>query len=219
MINWNIRHELEDFMQNVHNKKILDFGCGDARYKEIIGKNNSYVGIDVAESGHLSEDKNFNILWDKKKLPFNMDSFDIIVCTEVLEHVENIDITINELKRVLKKNGLLFVTMPFIWVEHEKPYDFRRFTSFGIKKFFSDNDFELVKYKKLVNGKLAYYQLLLSELDRTLRDDNKFKLGTSFKNLYYLIITLLFKVLIKFFLPKSTFKEMYINNCIIIKKK
>jgi len=219
MINWNIKNQLKEFIENFHNKKILDFGCGDARYKNILSKNNSYTGIDVDESGHPTEDKKFDLLWDNKKLPFDNDSFDVIICTEVLEHVENLDVTIKELKRVLKKKGSLFVTMPFIWVEHEKPFDFRRFTSFGIKKFFLDNGFELVKYKKLVNGKLAYYQLLLSELNRTLVEDSKFKTESIIKRFYYFTVTLIFKIFMKFLLPKSTFKDMYINNCIVVKKK
>ena len=162
MINWSIKFELKEFLQSHSKKKILDFGCGDGRYKEIIKEKNTYVGVDVEVSGKDIDDKNFDILFDKNRLPFEEKSFDIIIFTEVLEHVEDLEKTIKELKRVLKNEGLIFVTTPFMWVEHEKPYDFRRLTSFGIKKLFIENDFHIVSYKKLVTGKSAFKEIFIS---------------------------------------------------------
>ena len=133
MINWEIRHEVKNFFENIKNKRVLDFGCGDGRYKKYIIDNNEYIGIDVDESGHPNQDKKNDITWNKKKLPFENEFFDIILMTEVLEHIENVGETLDELNRVLKNNGKIFITSPFLWKEHEKPYDFQRFTSFVVR--------------------------------------------------------------------------------------
>ena len=106
----------------------------------------------------LPLDKNYDVLWDKKKLPFENDVFDIVLMTEVLEHVENVDITLREINRVLKIGGLILVTVPFIWPQHEKLFDFQSYTSFGIKKVFDYYGFETIYYKKLVQ-RCLYWQL------------------------------------------------------------
>ena len=65
----------------------------------------------------LKIEKQLIIFWDDKTLPFEDEMFDIIICTEVLNQVDDMDNTINELKRVLKKDGKLFITMVFIFGE------------------------------------------------------------------------------------------------------
>jgi ubiquinone/menaquinone biosynthesis C-methylase UbiE len=105
MINWQIKNELKEFLLNYKNNKILDFGCGDARYKKFIEENNEYIGVDSKTTGFENSKKNADIYWDNQTLPFENESFDIIICTEVLHQVDDIDSTINELKRVLKKGG------------------------------------------------------------------------------------------------------------------
>ena len=175
MINWQIQKEVKKFFNNIENKKILDFGCGDGRYKKFISKTNDYTGIDVEESGHLNTAKKYDIIWNKKKLPFENDYFDAILMTEVLEHIEDIDTTLKEIYRVLKKNGSILITVPFMWKEHEKPYDFQRFTSFGLKKLFQKNGFEIINQKKLVEKKMAIMELFESEFNKQtkLNSENK----------------------------------------------
>ena len=217
MLNWNIKFELKKFLDGLEKKKILDFGCGDARYKEIISRKNSYTGVDVKISGHPEDNKNYDMLWDNNKLPFLDESFDVVVCTEVLEHVEELNITIQELRRVLKKGGLMFITMPFIWAEHEKPYDFRRFTSFGIKKVFTDYGFNIISHKKLVKGKNAFQQIFYSETSRNFSKYYKNNFIKLFIKIYFNFLNTIFRIFVKL-LPKNTFSEIYINNCLIVKK-
>ena len=65
-----------------------------------------------------------------------------------IEHVENFNLIIEEIYRSLKKGGRAVVTMPFITAEHEIPYDFRRLTSFGIKREFEKIGFKVKSLKK-----------------------------------------------------------------------
>ncbi|HLY33902.1 MAG TPA: methyltransferase domain-containing protein, partial [Jatrophihabitantaceae bacterium] len=66
-------------------------------------------------------------------LPFRDASFDSILCTSVLEHVDNAEYAVSEIARVLKPGGRLLVTVPFLYPEHEAPYDFWRTTHHGLR--------------------------------------------------------------------------------------
>ena len=69
----------------------------------------------------------------------------------MLEHVKNPHIYITEILRVLKPNGKLMLSVPFFWIEHEKPFDYRRFTQNGIKNFLISRGFE-VKFSRKTTG-------------------------------------------------------------------
>jgi len=66
-------------------------------------------------------------------LPFEDSSFEAVLCTQVLEHLERPGKAVKELYRVLKPGGKLFLTAPMAHKEHQVPYDFYRYTSFGLK--------------------------------------------------------------------------------------
>jgi SAM-dependent methyltransferase len=66
------------------------------------------------------------------------ESVDAIFCFEVLEHVENLSTAVDEAFRVLKPGGLFFGSVPFSLPIHEDPFDFSRFSKFGIIRLFSN---------------------------------------------------------------------------------
>ncbi len=218
MINWAIKNEVQKFLNNIENKKILDFGCGDSRYKELIDNSNNYIGIDVIDSGHPDYNKKHDLIWDKKKLPFEDNFFDLILMTEVLEHVDNVETTLKELHRVLNINGSMLITVPFLWKEHEKPYDFQRYTSFGLKNLFIKNGFEIISQRKLVEKKMAILELINSEFNAIKVSDLKRNKYFFFTKFYYFFLKNFFKLIFKFFISKSNFKDYYIGNSIIVKK-
>ena len=71
-------------------------------------------------------------------MPFENESFDLVVCQAVLEHVKNPKIIINEIERVLKKKGLFYCTVPVLQGYHADPYDFQRFTQKGIENLLNN---------------------------------------------------------------------------------
>jgi len=110
--------------------KILDAGCGIGMYGlEYALKNNiSVIGVDLSEdkirnAKKLKESlqaKNIQFLeGDLTKLNFKDDSFDFIICSDVLEHIPNDEKALKELGRVLKKNGTLLLTFPYNY-EHSR---------------------------------------------------------------------------------------------------
>jgi len=102
-----------------HKLKILDAGCGEGHlikrlYNE--DKNNLYYGIDITKiaikkAKHRCPYATVK-LCDLSKIDFNDAFFDVVICTEVLEHIHNYNIAIDELKRVLKLDGTIIITFP-----------------------------------------------------------------------------------------------------------
>jgi SAM-dependent methyltransferase len=114
-------------LPNNQKLNIYDFGCGQKPY-QVFASNHNYIGIDIDEKNIYAD-----IYADISKVPVEDNMADIVTSFYVLEHVENPQDILNEKYRVLKKGGELFMLVPLYWEEHEKPYDFFRFTRFGIE--------------------------------------------------------------------------------------
>jgi len=71
-----------------------------------------------------------------ESLPFVDEAFDIVYCCAVLEHVPQPEVIIQEMHRVLKWGGHIYVEIPFLQPFHAAPHDYARVTSQGIKKWF-----------------------------------------------------------------------------------
>ncbi|MCF8039382.1 MAG: glycosyltransferase [Desulfohalobiaceae bacterium] len=111
---------------------VLDAGAGEGGYRDYFGKQR-YIGVD---SGQGDQDWDYSRLSARAELtdlPFAGDRFEAVVCTQVLEHLPEPGQALRELFRVLKPGGRLYLSAPQGWCEHQQPYDFFRFTSFGLK--------------------------------------------------------------------------------------
>lgn len=128
--------------------RVLDFGCGAKPYRSSFVNCDEYIGCDIAMSGHSHENEDVDCFYDGKTLPFQDESFDGIFSSEVFEHIFNLEEIIRELNRVLKPGGQMLITVPFVWNEHEQPYDFARYTSFGISDLLQRNGFEIIELRK-----------------------------------------------------------------------
>jgi SAM-dependent methyltransferase len=128
--------------------RVLDVGCGQKPYQSLFPAT-EYVGMDVEISGHNHADEQIDVYYDGILFPFEDHSFDSIICNQVLEHVATPCVTLSEIHRVLKPQGYVLLTVPFLADEHEQPFDFYRYTSFGMKYLLEDNEFfEIVKTVK-----------------------------------------------------------------------
>ncbi len=117
-------------------KRILDIGCGIKPYQTLF-RNCEYVGIDIQGGGHADVAKFVDRYYDGDTIPYGDAEFDVIICTQVLEHATNPERVIQESYRVLKPGGTVIYTLPMVYPEHEIPYDFRRFTRYGLEKYFN----------------------------------------------------------------------------------
>jgi SAM-dependent methyltransferase len=96
-------------------------------------------------------------------LPFADGTFDTVVSFETLEHVTDSTTMIAELRRVVKPGGAVIISVPFLWGEHCQPYDYFRFTTFGLRHLFESAGLRVV-HQARVGGfwtfygqRLAYY--------------------------------------------------------------
>lgn len=161
-ISVNLRKAYEEkiplHLKNGNNLKILDYGCGDKPY-EYLFENHAvlYVGADVGNNPKA--EYNFK---PGEKLTFSNEEFDIVLSSQVLEHVEDVSSYLNECSRVLKQDGLLFLSTHGTWQYHASPYDFYRWTSLGLKTVISKHKFEVIDFVSVLGQLAVTSQLRLS---------------------------------------------------------
>ncbi len=107
---------------------LLDIGCGGKPYRELFNRVERYVGIDLPAPGCKAD-----AYADALRLPFADASFDTVLCNQVLEHVPEPARLMREAQRVLAPGGVLLLTTPQVWGLHHEPYDFFRYTRYGLK--------------------------------------------------------------------------------------
>ena len=115
------------------NGLVLDIGAADRWIEKYLPKNTSYIALDYPATGQELYAAKPSVFADAANLPFGDNLFDAIICLEVIEHVPDPHKVIIEIARVLKKGGIAWVSMPFLYPLHDAPFDFQRFTEFGIK--------------------------------------------------------------------------------------
>ena len=139
---------------------VLDFGCGSKPYRRWFTKARSYIGVDLHVSGHDHSSSSIDCFYDGRNLPFADAQFDAVVAFEVFEHVSNLAEILLELRRVLRRPGRLLLSIPFLWPEHEQPFDHARYTTFGIADLLRGAGFTILELKKVNPGSAAIIQLL-----------------------------------------------------------
>ncbi len=129
----------------------LDVGCGLKPFASSFNHAH-YTGIDIEVSGRSGDMKVPDKYFDGINIPYEDTMFDGILCTQVLEHVENLDLLLAECNRVIKMGGGFVVSVPFLYREHEQPYDFRRFTSYGLMLALTRNGFQVSSCLKCLSA-------------------------------------------------------------------
>jgi SAM-dependent methyltransferase len=110
---------------------VLDAGAGECSYKRLFS-HCRYTAVDLAVGDNSWNYQNLDHVAPLDQLPFEDHSYDAVLCTQVLEHLERPSDCLSELYRVLKPGGRLYLTAPMSHFEHQVPYDFFRYTSFGL---------------------------------------------------------------------------------------
>jgi len=105
----------------------LDLGCGDGPYADLFPLR---IGMDSRPGPGV------DVVGDIHTLPFEDERFDIILCTEVIEHLHSPHSAVAEMHRVLKCGGRLILTTRFVFPLHDVPHDFYRYTHYGLRHLF-----------------------------------------------------------------------------------
>jgi ubiquinone/menaquinone biosynthesis C-methylase UbiE len=136
---------------------LVDVGCGEKPYRSVFANHvESHVGIDIKNS--VTGDA-VDVIGDAYETSLPDQSCDTILCTEVLEHLEDPPRALLEMRRILRPDGHVILTVPFFWHLHEVPRDFYRYSEFGLRHQFEAAQFEIVEIRPLTGFLVTFAQL------------------------------------------------------------
>lgn len=133
-----------DFLEK--ESRILDVGAGSQTYKTFF-KHCHYEATDFCHVNKHYAVKPHFICDLNCPLPIKDDSYDAVMCIQVLEHIKYPKNLIKEFQRILKKNGHLFLVVPQGWGLHDEPHNYFNFTLYGIKQLLEQANFEITMLK------------------------------------------------------------------------
>ena len=148
------------------------------------------------------------------QFPVENGEFDWVICNQVFEHVYNPDQFLSEITRVLKFKGGLLMTVPFVWDEHEQPYDFARYTSFGLKYLLEKHGFTVVEHRKTLADVRTLFQLFNDYIYKVTATKNPY-LNTLLCILLMSPLNIMGQVIYRL-LPRN--KDLYLDNVILARK-
>ncbi|HVJ55901.1 MAG TPA: class I SAM-dependent methyltransferase [Aliidongia sp.] len=130
-----LKREMIEFARTVPaNALVLDAGAGDSPYRPLF----AHCRYEAAD--FVKVDKPYaaqTYICDLTSIPVEAERFDCVIFNQVMEHVPEPELVLRELRRVLKPGGVLFYSAPLFYEEHEQPYDFYRYTQFGVRYLFT----------------------------------------------------------------------------------
>lgn len=137
----------------------LDLGAGNAKYRHIIKpKTSKYITFDMVPG------PNIDVVGDILNLSFEDKSFDTVISTQVLEHVQKPWVMVSEIERILRPGGTAIVSAPFLVPYHADPHDYFRYTKEGMSALFTINNFEVIE----CNGYGGFFGVLYEMIHFTM---------------------------------------------------
>lgn len=215
--NYLIRKGLKKALLNNSNKLngiLLDFGCGSKPYEKLFVSAKEYIGVDLKIEGREENHQYVDKFYDGKTIPYEDEIFDSLLSTEVLEHVFNIEEVLKEMNRVLKKGGKALITTPFMWEEHEMPYDFARYTTPALIYMYEKNGFKVVHHEKVGNYIEVIAQFSLNYFKNILPNN---KIIRQLLLLPFIFIFNVIGLIFSTILP--TDRTAYFNNVFLLEKR
>jgi len=167
-----LRKQIKSILKDQYFDFALDVGGGDgSRYRDLINAN-KFLSLDI-DSGSRPD-----IVASADSIPFESSSVDFILSAQMLEHVTNPKLCLDEMWRVLKCDGLLLITVPFLGETHSEPNDFWRFTNFGLELVLQESGFETILILSRGNYRAVKAQFLIRYLiEKFAQEDNSWLLG------------------------------------------
>lgn len=143
-----------EFLAEHATGQLLDVGGGERPYGELFeSRVDRYVGLEYPPSADSLHPEIWGVLdrlqgvvdvfGDGMRMPFKDDSFDTVMSLEVFEHLADPDACLREIERVMRPDGVLLFTVPFVAPLHQLPFDYYRFTPQGIAAMLDRHGFEV----------------------------------------------------------------------------
>jgi len=133
LVRW-LREQAEDAHAALGRYRLLDVGCGQKPYEPLFaGYAHSYVGVDPVDNPRAE------LKGSVEELPVEDASFDVVLCSQVLEHCEDPAKAVSELRRVTAPGGRVLASTHGVMAYHPSPTDYWRWTHAGLEKLFAEN--------------------------------------------------------------------------------
>lgn len=124
------RKHLESFLsRHATDKKVLDIGSGGSSYSRFFPHR---ITVDI------DPERKPDVVADAHNLPFKDGEFEVVLSTEMLEHVRDPFQVERELRRVTSSGGILILSTRFVFPLHDAPHDYWRFTKYGLRELFRE---------------------------------------------------------------------------------
>jgi len=149
---------------------VLDAGAGDSIYRRHF-ESGIYESADFAKVDKPYA-PDLTYVCDLAEVPVADGRYDLVVLTQVLEHLPEPLTVLREMRRVIKPGAKIWASCPFYFVEHEQPYDFYRYTQFALRRLFTEAGFADIQIDWLEGywGTVGYQITLMAQaLPRRLR--------------------------------------------------
>lgn len=148
LVSTDLRLALEQFRTD-DNVRVLDFGCGGSPYRSLFA-NADYMRADVPGAHGVDY-----IIQSDSHIAASDKTFDIILSTQVVEHVRNTRAYFAECNRLLRPGGQLILSTHGTYEDHACPEDYQRWTAYGLCRDVQDAGFTVSKVLKLTTGPRA----------------------------------------------------------------
>ena len=134
LASWSIRKPLAEWMRREGaasaRRRVLDVGCGVKPYYPFFADAAVYTGVDVKEN------VNADLVGSAEAIPVEDGSYDVVLCTQVLEHVDDPAAVVRELQRVAAPGGRVLASTHGVMLYHPNPQDLWRWTHTGLRRLF-----------------------------------------------------------------------------------
>lgn len=118
---------------------VVDIGCADQSLKKKLSSDCEYIGLDFPGTVDSMYKTRPTVFGDAHQPPFATSSVDTVTLLQVLEHLSDPETALLESCNLLKTNGLLILSMPFLYPVHDAPADYQRFTKHKLEMLLAKN--------------------------------------------------------------------------------
>ena len=142
-----LEQHLSHFAKKNSKKLILDVGAGECQYAYLFTEKNKYETCDLKDSFHTGIE--YDIVSSVYEIPRKNSSYDIVLMLQVLEHIEEPVRALKEINRILKEEGVLFLSVPQAAGDHFEPYHYFNYTQYGLGSVLKQAGFEVLSMERL----------------------------------------------------------------------
>ncbi|TAH24858.1 MAG: class I SAM-dependent methyltransferase [Cytophagales bacterium] len=191
---------INDINKTIQPKQtVFDAGAGDGHWRKNLPKDIKYISMDLGVGDVNVDYSHLDIKGDLRQIPLEDNSIDVIICIQVLEHLPEPWLVLKEFQRILKKGGFIYASCPQGEPQHQIPYDFFRYTKYGLKSIFETNGLAI----NFIIPQKGNLNKISNDITHTANHLSKLDFNSKLFGIYLKIFTKTHHLLFKYFDSKK----------------